>query len=273
MSDSSGEKKTYLSEILVRKREEVRRRRAHVAASAAIFAEVTHDPERGRYALSALSRPEGEMPRVIAEVKFASPSRGIIRERTPGEAVRVARAYEDSGASAISVLADRLGFCGSPLDVRRVAQVVRRPVLFKGFVLDETQVELARACGASLVLLLVRALEAEQLAALVAAVQAAGMEPVVEAADPEEVELALETKAKIVGVNARDLMTFEVDPQKAREALAAVPIGRVAVFMSGIKTRADLLHAAEGRADAVLIGEGLMRASDPGAALRALLSG
>jgi indole-3-glycerol phosphate synthase len=262
---------TYLSDILTRKQEEVRRRRAHVSTSAIAYAAVTHDPERGRYALRALSRDEGAPPKVIAEVKFRSPSRGEIRERTAGEAVRVARAYEAGGAAAISVLADRLGFGGSPLDVRRVARAVRRPVLFKGFVLDETQIELARACGASLVLLLVRALDGERLSELVDATQAAGMEPVVEAANADEVDRALATKARIVGVNARDLATFEVDPAKARDALDAVPIDRIAVFMSGIKTRADFDHAAGGRADAVLIGEGLMRAEDPGEALRGLL--
>jgi len=268
---SPSERPRYLDSILERKREEIRRRRSHVTLSAAAFADVTHDPERGRYALSSLERPAGAAPRVIAEVKFQSPSRGQIRPRTPGEAVAVARAYDAAGAAAISVLADRVGFGGTPLDVRRVARAVRRPVLFKGFVLDETQVELARACGASLVLLLVRALSPERLEALVTYIRAAGMEPVVEAADAAEVQSALATDARIVGVNARNLATFEVDPDAARRALEEIPEGRIAVYMSGVRDRAGFEAVAAGRADAVLIGEGLMRAERPGQALADLL--
>jgi indole-3-glycerol phosphate synthase len=234
------------------------------------FADITHDPERGREALRALTRPEGAPLRVIAEIKFRSPSRGEIRPRSAGEAVRIAHDYASNGAAAISVLTDRVGFDGSALDVRRVARAVRRPVLFKGFVLDETEVELARAAGASLVLLIVRALTPERLAALALSVQNAGMEPVVEAADAREVELALGCDARIVGVNARDLATFAVDSSAAQVALAQIPPDRVAVYMSGIEDRAGFEVVANGRADAVLIGEALMRAPEPGRALSAL---
>jgi indole-3-glycerol phosphate synthase len=224
-------------------------------------------------AVAALRRPLGEPLRVIAEVKRASPSAGMIRERRIGDAVHIARAYETAGAAAVSVLADGPGFAGSPLDVRRVAAAVQCPVLFKEFVVDPIQVTLARALGASLVLLLVRARRDDELVELVERVVAAEMAPVVEAADASELGRALATRAPIVGVNARDLHTFRVDPAEARRLVQTIPRGRVAVFMSGVREPADLRMLGSGRADAVLVGEALMRADDPGARLRSLLEG
>ncbi len=261
----------YLAEIVARKRRELARRRRRAPLVAAALAAVPHDPDRGARAVRALRRPAGELPRVIAEVKLRSPSAGVIRPWAPGEVVSVARAYARGGAAAVSVLADGPGFGGSPLDVRRVSQAVDVPVLFKEFVLDPVQVEIARAVGASLVLLLVRALGDGELRALVAAVREAGMEPVVEAADAGELDRALDTGATVVGVNARDLRTFRVDVKAAGRALSRVPADRVAVFMSGVHDRAGFRRVAEGLADAVLVGEGLMRAPDPEEKLREML--
>ena len=182
-------------------------------------------------------------------------------------------AYEAAGAAAVSVLADGPGFGGSVLEVRRVAAVVDLPVLFKEFVVDPVQVDFARAAGASLVLLLVRCLSQPELTGLVAEVRAQGMEPVVEAANAEELSRALATQAAIVGVNARDLRSFEVDLDRAARCLGAVPAGRVAVFMSGVRSTEIYARIAETRADAVLIGEGLMQHPDPGLALARLTSG
>jgi indole-3-glycerol phosphate synthase len=120
---------------------------------------------------------------VIAEIKHQSPSAGTIRARVAGGVAALATAYELAGASAVSVLCDRVGFGGTPLDVRRAAAATSLPVLFKEFVLEEQQVELAHVCGASMVLLLVRAMSASRLNELVAAVHALDMAPVVEAAD------------------------------------------------------------------------------------------
>ena len=208
----------------------------------------------------------------MAEIKFRSPSAGIIRKWSAGEGVRVARAYEAGGASVISVLADAPGFGGSPLLVRRVSSAVSVSVLFKGFVIDPTQVDLAFDVGASLVLLLVRALDRTQLRSLITRSRNLGMEPVVEAADHEEVDRALEAGATIVGVNARDLRTFRVDKDMARHCVERIPAEHIAVFMSGVRTNEGFREVAQGRADAVLIGEGLMRAGDPGARLAELLS-
>lgn len=259
----------YLSEILARKRRENLRRRRHVAAMESVKRAAA--PERAERGIRALRRPEGQPPSVMAEVKFRSPSAGQIRPWAPGEGVRVALGYERGGAAVVSVLADGPGFGGSPLLVRRVAQAVEVPVLYKGFVLDEVQVDLAFDVGASLVLLLVRALPDPALRTLVGKIRALGMEPVVEAANAQEVDRAVAAEATIVGVNARDLGTFRVDKNAAQTCISRIPPECVAVFMSGVRTAEDLREVAQGRADAVLIGEGLMRADDPGARLAELL--
>jgi len=260
----------YLSAILARKRRENSRRRRHVAAMQSV--ERPPQPERSERGLRALRRAPGEPPSVIAEVKFRSPSAGEIRRWSPGEGVRVAQGYERGGASAVSVLADGPGFGGSPLLVRRVVEAVSVPVLYKGFVLDPVQVDLAYDVGAALVLLLVRALDDSDLRALIQQIRSFGMEPVVEAANSDEVDRAVAAGSTIVGVNARDLSSFRVDKDVARACVARIPTECVAVFMSGVRSVDDLRDVAQGRADAVLIGEGLMRSEDPGARLSELLS-
>lgn len=256
-----------LDAILARKAEEIERRRRHLR----LFEPVPREGDDRRDAvMKALRRTDASL-RIIAEVKFASPSAGPIRPWKAGEGSRVAEGYVRGGASAISVLCDRVGFGGSVLELRRVARRVDVPVLFKEFVLDPLQIDLAHVAGASMVLLLVRALEQ---AALVAAVEhcfARGLEPVVEAADEDEVDRALEAGARVVGVNARDLATFRVDPVRAARAVQKIPEDRVAVYMSGVSTRDELARIADGRADALLIGSGLMRADDPGRKLAELL--
>ena len=259
----------YLSKILARTRRENLRRRKHVKA----MRPLRREPERERSdrGVAALRRAAGDPPSVIAEVKFRSPSAGAIRRWTPGEGVRVARAYERGGASVVSVLADARDFGGSPLLVRRISESVSVPVLFKGFVIDRVQVELAFDVGASLMLLLVRALGDKALESLIAHTRALGMEPVVEAADAEEVDRAVAAGSTVIGVNARDLRSFQVDMPMAHQYVSRIPPDRVAVFMSGVRTSDDFREVAQGRADAVLIGEGLMRAEDPGVRLAELL--
>lgn len=260
----------FLSAILTRKRIENERRRRHVAAMRPT--ERHAQPERATRGIEALRRAPGEPPSVLAEVKFRSPSAGEIRPWSPGEGVRVAKGYARAGASVVSVLADGPGFGGSPLLVRRVAQAVDVPVLYKGFVLDPVQVELAYDVGASLVLLLVRALEDDVLRSLIDAIRALGMEPVVEAANSAEVDRAVAAGSSVIGVNARDLSTFKVDMLAAGDCVSRIPAECVAVFMSGVRSVEDFREVAQGRADAVLIGEGLMRAENPGARLSELLT-
>ena len=260
----------HLSKILARTRRENLRRRKHVKAMRPLRREP--EPARSERGVEGLRREAGGPPSVIAEIKFRSPSAGAIRTWSAGEGVRVARAYEQGGASVVSVLADAPAFGGSPLLVRRISDSVSVPVLFKGFVIDPVQVELAFDVGASLVLLLVRALGDKALESLIAHTRALGMEPVVEAADAEEVDRAVAAGSTVVGVNARDLRTFRVDMQMAHRCVARIPSDRVAVFMSGVRTNDDFWEVAQGRADSVLIGEGLMRAEDPAVRLSELLS-
>lgn len=259
----------FLEDIVRRKRAEIARRRRWIDALDAELNPVPFDTGRGERAVAALRREAGRPPKVIAEVKFRSPSRGELRPRAPGEAARLAEAYARGGASVVSVLADGPGFGGSVLDVRRVANRVPVPVLFKEFVLDECQVRWARAAGASLVLLIVKILSDDDLVSLVDATRRAGLEPVVEVTDGPELARALRAGAAVVGVNARDLRSFAVDRAEAERLVAQIPSDRVRISMSGITSREELWATG---ADAVLVGEAPMRAADPAALLAGWLA-
>lgn len=261
----------YLSRILERKQAEILRRKRH-GAEASVPLEGTGASRRLR-AEAALRRGSGDGLRVIAEVKRRSPSAGQIRPWKRGDVPHIAGRYEAAGAAAVSVLCDGPGFGGSPLDLRRAAKQIQIPVLFKEFVLDPIQIALARRVGASMVLLLVRALSQSELEDLVQACIAQDLAPVVEAADGAELERALHTKAAIVGVNVRNLRTFQVDKASAGVLVDRIPEDRIAVFMSGIHDAAAFGRVQQGRADAVLIGEALMRGNDPAESLRALRGG
>jgi indole-3-glycerol phosphate synthase len=259
----------HLAQIVQRKHHEVGRRQRRAAA---FERAAQQSVVKARDVLGSLRRAPSARPHVIAEIKLRSPSAGQIRPRAVGEIVRIAQGYERAGASAVSVLCDRPGFGSSALDLRRVSSAITAPVLFKEFVLHEVQLDLARAVSASLVLLLVRVLDDRTLARLITACRRRGMEAVVEAADAEELERALGTDATIVGINARDLRSFSVDAARAHHLVECIPADRIAVFMSGVRSRVDFARVTASRADAVLIGEGLMRAADPGAELAHLLS-
>jgi indole-3-glycerol phosphate synthase len=261
----------YLGPILERKRRENTRRHVHAGLlkrlRSATSAVAPVLEERSGVA-DRLRRAGARAPRVIAEIKLRSPSAGAIRARSPGLVQAVARQYAAGGASAISVLCDGPGFGGGPLDLRRAGHATSLPLLFKEFVLDPIQVSLAQQLGAHMVLLVVRALDPRGLEELVDEVLSQGMAPLVEAADEAELEIALATRATLIGVNARDLRTFRVDPERAQRAVERIPAGRIAVHMSGMASAADLRRVADSRADAVLIGEALMRSDSPTQLLR-----
>jgi len=261
----------HLGRIMQRKAREVVHRRRRASFYAAQAASTSRALPRPAALAESLRRAQGNHPHVIAEIKLRSPSAGQIRPRVTGELVRIAQGYAAAGASAVSVLCDGPGFGGSVLDLRRVAQHIQTPLLYKEFVIDAVQLDLARAAGASFVLLLVRVLDDAQLTGLIDATRARGLEPVVEAADAVELERALGTDATIIGINARDLRSFTVDSGHAASLVDRIPADRVAVFMSGVRSVEDFDRVAATRADAVLIGEGLMRSVDPGAQLAAFL--
>jgi indole-3-glycerol phosphate synthase len=211
--------------------------------------------------------PEG--PRLIAEVKRRSPSRGDIRADLDPAAL--ATAYAAGGAAAVSVLTEPRHFAGSPEDLLAVRAAVDLPVLRKDFVTTPYQVWEARAWGADAVLLIVAALEETALRALLAEAAAAGLDALVEVHTVAEAAAAA-AGAALVGVNARDLATLEVDPGRFAAVRDALPGGAVLVAESGIRDRADVAAAAAAGADAVLVGESLVRAHDPAAAVAELLT-
>jgi indole-3-glycerol phosphate synthase/phosphoribosylanthranilate isomerase len=207
-------------------------------------------------------------PRLIAEIKRASPSKGIIAEEF--DPVARARAYEASGAAAISVLTEPCYFKGSLDHLRAVRAAVRLPVLRKDFLLDAYQVYEARAAGADAVLLLCSLLDDAQLRDLLGLAHMLGMEALVEAHDAEEARRAVAVGARVIGVNARDLRSFAVNPDVIRELRPLVPADRIFVAESGIADALGAARASAWGADAILVGEALMRAADPEATARAL---
>jgi indole-3-glycerol phosphate synthase len=210
----------------------------------------------------------GPVPAVIAEVKRASPSAGAIADVDPRAQ---AAAYQAAGAAAVSVLTEPRHFQGSLADLRSVHLVTRIPVLRKDFLVHPAQLMEARAGGADAALLIAGAVSASELHALLATAEDLGLATLVEAHGPKDLAAAVESGAAVVGVNARDLETLEVDEDRALELLRTVPDDRIRVFESGISTRAQVRRAVDAGADAVLVGEALMRVGDPGAKLRELL--
>ena len=215
---------------------------------------------------AALTRPGLN---VIAELKPASPSRGVIRENF--DAVALARALEAVGAAALSVLTEEEFFHGSLENLRTARKKTALPVLRKDFIFDPWQVWETRASDADSFLLIVAALGDAQLRDLLALGHELGMEPLVEVHTAEELQRALAAGARILGVNNRNLKTLEVRVETSFELIAQIPDECIAVSESGLGTHDDLCRLREAGFDAFLIGEALMQAPDPGAALAHLL--
>ncbi len=210
-----------------------------------------------------------ELPALIAEVKRASPSVGVIADDASPSAL--GRAYQAAGATAVSVLTEPRHFHGSLADLRAVRSSVSLPVLRKDFHVHPSQLIEARAAGADAVLLIVAALPGSQLGTLLATAKDLGLGALVEAHSDADVDRALETDAPVIGVNARDLETLEVDVEAALARVGRIPGDRVAVLESGISGRADVQAAVRAGASAILVGEALMRAGDPARAARKLV--
>lgn len=219
-------------------------------------------------ALSALA-PRDRV-HIIAEVKRASPSRGALAD-IPDPA-RLAGIYEASGASAISVLTEERRFRGSLDDLVAVRERVAVPVLRKEFIGEEYQLLEARAAGADLALLIVAALDQPVLERLARFTEELGMTPLIEAHDGDEVRRALDAGGRLVGVNARDLTTFELHPERFGELQALMPSGIVKVAESAVLEPAHVRRYRDAGADAVLIGEALVTNGDPAATLEGFLA-
>ena len=252
-----------LDRILERKREEVAALRAGPGRAELAARAARAETPRG-FARALVAGPS---PRVVAEFKRASPSRGEIR---PGaDPAAIARDYAASGAAALSVLTDREFFRGELADLRAARAACALPVLRKDFTIDPLQLFEARAEGADAALLIVAALADAQLRELLACARELGLDALVEVHDEPELERALAHGAALVGINNRDLRDFKTDVGVTR-ALLPRAAGRVVVSESGLDSPEVVRALAAEGASAFLVGEALMRAPDPGAALRRL---
>lgn len=207
---------------------------------------------------------------VIAEIKKASPSKGILRENfQPAE---IAQSYEKNGAACLSVLTDKDYFQGANSYLQAARAACNLPVLRKDFTIDPYQIYEARAIGADAILLIVACLELNQMKELEACAHELNLDVLVEVHNAPELELALELKTSLLGINNRNLKTFEVSLQTTLSLLSMVPKGKTLVTESGIMTRDDVKLMRDHQINAFLVGETFMRASDPGAELHQLFS-
>lgn len=255
-----------LDDILARTRADLPARQ--VARPWATLETLVRDLAPARDLRSALRQPNRVT--AIAEFKRRSPSAGWIREGALVE--DVVRGYVKAGAAALSVLTDEPFFGGALADLSAARRVAPVPILRKDFVVDEYQIAEARAAGADAVLLIVAALDQPTLQRLLVACARWGVQALVETHDGEEVARAVDLGAAIIGVNHRDLRTFTLDRELAIRLRERIPADRVLVAESGIRDAADVQRLGAHAVDAVLVGETLMRATDPGVALANLLA-
>jgi indole-3-glycerol phosphate synthase len=255
-----------LDEIVAHKRVEVAEAKRRLPLSDLLNL-VEQAPPRRDYAGALRPEPGGE-PRLIAEIKRASPSKGVIREDF--DLLGLLASFIAAGADAISVLTDQRFFRGTLEDLHRVVQYGTRPVLRKDFLIDPYQVYEAAAAGASSALLIVGIVEDSLLAELVELQRSLGLEPQVEAHDADQVERALRAGARIIGINNRDLRTFSVDLSTTERLRPHIPPEVIVVSESGIHTAADVARLRRAGVQAIHVGESLMVADDPALKIREL---
>lgn len=256
-----------LRRIITRKREEIRQRAEITSLSQLRDQHGAASPVRGFIQSLEAKISVGEAA-VIAEIKKASPSKGVLREDFhPAD---IARSYAQGGAACLSVLTDHDFFQGSEDYLREARAACQLPVIRKDFIIDPYQVYEARVIGADCILLIVAALQDPQLVELAQLARELGMDVLMEVHDGPELERALATGVRLIGVNNRDLRSFEVRIETTLELLDKVPGDRLLVTESGILTKADLEKMRAAQVNIFLVGEAFMRASDPGQALHEL---
>jgi indole-3-glycerol phosphate synthase len=256
-----------LSKILTTKAEEVIA--AQVARPfAAVHAEARMTPPARGFAQALRDRIKQGRPAVIAEIKRASPSKGVLRESFDPAAI--ATSYGNAGATCLSVLTDRIFFQGAPEYLVQARLACELPALRKEFIIDEYQVAESRALGADAILLIVAALDDTRLATLEATAHDYGMDVLVEVHDEAELKRALNLRTPLIGINNRNLRTFAVSLQTTVALLPQVPPDRIVITESGIAAQRDVAQMRRHGVNAFLVGEAFMRAPDPGAALKAL---
>ena len=260
---------TILDTILARKRDEVAARRERVSLFELKARAASAPPLRGFADAVAAKIAAGDAA-VIAEVKKASPSKGVIR--ADFDPAAIARSYEAGGAACLSVLTDIDFFQGADEYLVAARDACALPVLRKDFIVDAWQLYESRVLGADCVLLIAAALDDVQLAEYAFIAGELGMDVLVEVHDLDELERALPVPARLLGINNRNLKTFDVSLQTTLDLQPMVPADRVLVTESGILARADVALMRDNAVDAFLVGEAFMRQPDPGAALRALFA-
>ena len=259
---------TVLEKILARKAEEVAERRARVSLAELEGLAKSADAPRG-FANALIKQAKEKQPAVIAEIKKASPSKGVIREIFIPE--DIAKSYEKGGATCLSVLTDIDFFQGSDLYLQQARAACSLPVIRKDFMVDPYQIVEARALGADCVLLIVSALDDVKMAELAAVATSVGLDVLVEVHDGDELERALKTlDTPLVGVNNRNLHTFEVSLENTLDLLPRIPRDRLVITESGIVNRADVELMEISGVYSFLVGETFMRAENPGAELQRL---
>ncbi|MBL4983686.1 indole-3-glycerol phosphate synthase TrpC [Pseudomonas fluorescens] len=259
---------TVLEKILARKAEEVAERRARVSLAELEAQAKSAEAPRG-FANALIAQAKLKQPAVIAEVKKASPSKGVIREHfVPAE---IAVSYEKGGATCLSVLTDIDYFQGSDPFLQQARAACKLPVIRKDFMVDPYQIVEARALGADCVLLIVSALDDVKMAELAAVAKSVGLDVLVEVHDGDELERALNTlDTPLVGVNNRNLHTFDVSLETTLDLLPRIPRDRLVITESGIVNRADVELMEISGVYSFLVGETFMRAENPGAELQRL---
>ena len=259
-----------LARILATKRREVEEAKIRRPLAQLREAAKAHGAARG-FASALRARVAAGKPAVIAEIKRASPSKGLIR--ADFDPARIARSYEANGASCLSVLTDREFFGGSADDLKAARAACALPVLRKDFIIDPYQVHESRAWGADCILLIVAALPATDLLALESEAFAAGLDVLVECHDATELETALRLRSPLIGINNRDLRTFETRLETTLDLVGRIPPDRLLITESGITQRADVQRLRTSKVSAYLVGSAFMTADDPGEELSRLFSG
>ena len=264
---TSSQERTILDRIVEARRASIAHRKRVLPDVALKIAAEKNEPARDFF--GALAR-EGAF-NVIAELKKASPSKGLLRENyAPAD---LAAALAGAGAAALSVLTEEEFFLGSLGDLKVAKKAAAVPILRKDFIVDPWQVWEARAAGADAFLLIVAILGDETLRELLELGRSLGMEPLVEVHSREETVRAVASSARIIGVNNRDLRDFNVRIETSLELISEIPEECVAVSESGLRTHEDLVRLRKAGFDAFLVGEHLMRYAEPGEPLRALIGG
>ncbi len=259
---------SILREIAACKREHVARRKREVTEQALLQQGAARTPLDFTGALRR--KVDAGENAVIAEVKKASPSKGVIRPDF--DPVAIAQSYANGGAACLSVLTDERYFQGADDYLRAIRASVGLPILRKDFMVDPWQVLEARAIGADAILIILAMVDDALAAELAAAAKEQGLAVLPEVHDAAELERALALDAALIGINNRDLHTFDTRLDTTLSLLPAIPAGRIVVTESGIAARADIARMNEAGVHAFLIGESLMRQPDPGDALRALIA-